>query len=103
MCTPHSESPEWLCRGRFRASNWCIELNEAMMAHPHLTNISTGHHVPALEDYVNDLIEAILQEGISNPLAAEYCWSLADLTIDDAMRCVRSWPDDGRPSSVEDS
>ena len=72
------------------AMNWCMELHKALTDHPHLTQLLADDETPSVEDYMNQLLEATLGEGISRNTATACVRSLANVTINDAIRRVRS-------------
>jgi AcrR family transcriptional regulator len=72
------------------AMNWCMELHKALTDHPHLTQLLADDETPSVEDYMNQLVEATLREGISRNTATACVRSLANVTINDAIRRVRS-------------
>jgi AcrR family transcriptional regulator len=72
------------------ALNWCLALHETLLAHPHLTELMTDGHGNFLLDYVREIIEVTVQEGIPQRIAAECCRSLVHLTIADAIMEIRT-------------
>jgi AcrR family transcriptional regulator len=72
------------------AMNWCMELHKALTDHPHVTLLLADDETPTVEDYFNELLEATLREGISPNTATACVRSLANVTINDAIRRVRS-------------
>ena len=50
----------------------------------------TAQHGMMLRGYVDELLKATLQEGISRERAIEYCRSLVNLTINDAIVNART-------------
>jgi AcrR family transcriptional regulator len=71
------------------AMNWCMQLHKALTDHPHLTQLLADDETPTVADYMNELLEATLREGISQDTATTCIRSLADVTINDAIRRVR--------------
>lgn len=69
---------------------WCLALNDALRAHPFLTELMTIDDRSAVTDYVDALLKATLQEGIPRSLAAECCRGLAHLTINHSIVEVRA-------------
>lgn len=68
---------------------WCLQVHQALTARPHLTLMAQGRRPVAVAPYVEALIEATVREGLSSAVAAECCWSLADLTVNDAIGVAR--------------
>lgn len=69
--------------------------HRALTAQPHVTHMSRGPTLPKVTPDVNALIEVTAQEGIPQDVAAECCWSLVDLTINDAFEAARKAIDAG--------
>src|SRR5258708_757146 len=67
------------------AISWCESLHRELSAHPHLTELMTTQHCSTLHGYVDGLLKASLQEGISRERADECCRSLVNLIINDAI------------------
>jgi AcrR family transcriptional regulator len=72
------------------AMSWCMNLYRELSTHPHLTELMAAQHGSALHGYVDELLKATLQEGISRERAVECCRSLVNLTINDAIVNARS-------------
>ncbi len=81
------------------ALHWCQALNNALRAHPFLTELMTIDDRSAVTDYVNALLKATLQEGIPRPLATECCRGLAHMTINHTIVEVRGLREPGRSES----
>ena len=71
------------------ALQWCLSLRDALYAHPYLTELMTVDDRGAIMDYVNELVEATLREGIPEKLAVECCRALVNLTINHSIVEVR--------------
>jgi AcrR family transcriptional regulator len=67
------------------AMSWCMNLYRELSAHPHVTALMTVQHGATLRGYVDELLKATLQEGISRERAVECCRSLVNLTVNDAI------------------
>ena len=72
------------------AMSWCMNLDHEMFAHPQPTRPMTAQHGMMLRGYVDELLKATLQEGISLERAIECCRSLVNLTINDAIVNART-------------
>jgi AcrR family transcriptional regulator len=72
----------------FRAWAWCVSLREALRAHPHLTKLMRDDRAPMLQGPIRQLVDTAVQEGVPATLAERFAWSLANVTIDDALRDV---------------
>lgn len=72
------------------AWHWCRDLHQALRAHPYLTELMTIDDRWAILDYLNDLHEATLREGIPRVLARECCRSLVTVTINYSIIEVRA-------------
>ena len=72
------------------ALHWCLALNNALRAHPFLTELMTIDDRSAVTDYVDALLKATLQERIPRSLATECCRGLAHLTINHSIVEVRA-------------
>jgi AcrR family transcriptional regulator len=72
------------------ALHWCLALNNALRAHPFLTELMTIDDRSAVADYVDALLKAALREGIPRPLGTECCRGLAHLTINHSIVEVRA-------------
>jgi AcrR family transcriptional regulator len=79
------EHAEW----ETTALQWCLSLRDALYAHPYLTELMTVDDRGAIMDYVNELVEATLREGIPEKLAVECCRALVNLTINHSIVEVR--------------
>jgi AcrR family transcriptional regulator len=71
------------------ALQWCLSLRDALCAHPYLTVLMTVDDRGAIMDYVNELVEATLREGIPEDLAVDCCRALVNLTINYSIVEVR--------------
>lgn len=85
------------------ALHWCLELREALRAHPFLTELMTIDDRTSVMVYVNELVDATLREGLSRELAVECCRALVNLTISHTVMEVRGLrePKLSRESSAE--
>jgi AcrR family transcriptional regulator len=72
------------------ALKWCLALHDALRAHPFLTELMTIDDRKVVMDYVDELIEATLHEGIPRDLALECCRALVNLTINHSVMEVRA-------------
>jgi AcrR family transcriptional regulator len=72
------------------AWHWCRGLHEALRAHPFLTELMTIDDRWAVIDYVDDLLQATVREGIPRVLARECCRSLVTVTINHSIIEVRA-------------
>ena len=72
------------------ALNWCMALHEALRAHPHVTELISDDDSNHLLEYVGELIEVTVQEGIPRTVATKCCRSLVNLTISDAIMEIRA-------------
>ncbi|WP_319448701.1 MULTISPECIES: TetR/AcrR family transcriptional regulator [unclassified Mycobacterium] len=71
------------------ALHWCLALRDALLAHPHLTELMTIDDRGAVMAYVGELVDATLREGVPRKLAIESCRSLVNLTISHSVMEVR--------------
>lgn len=71
------------------AEQWCQRLREALLAHPHLTELMTNDDGAAIVDYLGDLIDASVREGIPLPMALDCSRALVNLTINHTVMEVR--------------
>jgi AcrR family transcriptional regulator len=85
------------------ALHWCLSLREALYAHPYLTELMTVEDRGAIMDYVSELVEVTLRQGIPQDLAVECCRALVNLTINHAIVEVRGshQPELSRESTSE--
>lgn len=83
------------------ALRWCLALRDALYAHPHLTELMTVDDRAAIMDYVNQLVEATLREGIPKELAVECCRALVNLTINHSVMEVRGMSEPKLSRDVE--
>jgi hypothetical protein len=65
-------------------------LHEALLAHPHLTELMTDDHTGFLREYADDFLDVTLREGIPRELAISCCRSLLNVTINEAVVEVRA-------------
>ena len=72
------------------ALHWCLALNDALRAHPFLTELMTIDDRGAVTDYVQALLKATLRAGIPRPLAIECCRGLTNLTINHSIAEVNA-------------
>ncbi len=70
----------------FRAWAWCVSLREALRAHPHLTELMQDDKPAMLHEPIVQLVSAAVREGVPATLAERFAWSLANVTIDEALR-----------------
>jgi AcrR family transcriptional regulator len=63
------------------ALQWSLALNDALRAHPHLTELMTFDDRGAVASYVDKLLKSLVQAGIDRRLATESCRSLVNTTI----------------------
>jgi AcrR family transcriptional regulator len=63
------------------ALHWCLELRDALQAHPFLTELMTFDDHDAVASYVNKLLNSLVREGMDRRLATECCRSLISATI----------------------
>jgi AcrR family transcriptional regulator len=68
---------------------WCTALHDALRAHPFLTELMTVDDRNVIMDYVDELVDATLREGIPRKLAVECCRALVNLTINHSVMEVR--------------
>lgn len=71
------------------ALHWCLALDRALRAHPHLTRLMTIDDRLAVTGYVNELVKAALRAGFPKSLAIEGCRALATLTINHSVIAVQ--------------
>lgn len=92
------------CSWESAAWNWCRNLHDTLCRHPHLTALMTADEVGSIYPHSTDLACFAVQSGISPNVAANCCRSLVDVTINDAMRQVRTEPQHGcSPASATSS
>ena len=72
------------------ALKWCLALRDALRAHPFLTELMTIDDRNAVMDYIAELTNATLQEGIPRSLALECSRALVNLTINHSVMAVRA-------------
>lgn len=72
------------------ALHWCLSLHATLAAHPHLTELMAIDDRGVIEDYVNDLVKAALNEGFPRRLAIECCRGLVNVTINHTVFEVRA-------------
>jgi AcrR family transcriptional regulator len=72
----------------FRSWAWCVSLRAALRAHPHLTELMQDDKPAMLYEPIGQLVNAAVQEGVPAALAERFAWSLANVTIDEALREV---------------
>jgi AcrR family transcriptional regulator len=63
------------------AMHWCLELRDALLAHPYLTELMTFDDHADVASYVNKLLKRLVREGMNRRLAIECCRSLVSVTI----------------------
>ena len=85
------------------ALHWCLVLHDALRVHPFLTELMTIDDREAVTDYVDDLLNATVREGIPRALAVECCRALVTVTINHAIVEVRALrePEHSPESAVE--
>jgi AcrR family transcriptional regulator len=71
------------------ALHWCTALHDALHAQPFLTELMTIDDRNSVMAYVDELVNATLQEGIPRKLAVECCRALVNLTINHSIVEVR--------------
>ena len=69
---------------------WCLNLRDALRAHPYLTELMTIDDRRAVVDYVAELTKATLREGFPRALAVECSRALVNLTINHCVMEVRA-------------
>src|SRR5690625_323114 len=72
------------------ATNWCLVLHQALLAHPFLNELMTVDDQAAVMNYVSALMNAALREGIPRAVAAECARALVNLTINHSVMEVRA-------------
>ena len=72
------------------ALTWCLNLRNALRAHPFLTELMTIDDRIAVMDYIAELTKATLRAGIPRPLAVECARALVNLTINHSIMDVRA-------------
>jgi AcrR family transcriptional regulator len=72
------------------ALKWCLNLRDALRAHPFLTELMTIDDRKAVMDYIAELTKVTLQEGIPRSLALECSRALVNLTINHSVMVVRA-------------
>lgn len=72
------------------ATQWCLGLHKALLAHPFLTELMTVDDRAAVMNYVSALMKAALREGIPRAIAAECARALVNLTINHSVMEVRA-------------
>jgi len=72
------------------ALKWCLNLRDALRAHPFLTELMTIDDRKAVMDYIAELTKVTLQEGIPRSLALECSRALVNLTINHSIMVVRA-------------
>lgn len=71
------------------AEQWCHHLREALFAHPHLTELMTNDDAASIMDYLGDLIDVSVREGIPPRVALDCSRALVNLTINHTVMEVR--------------
>ncbi|WP_329407867.1 TetR family transcriptional regulator [Nocardia vinacea] len=71
------------------AVQWCLALHDALRAHPYLTELMTIDDRSAVMDYVHEMVNATLREGIPPLLAVDCCRALVNMTINHTIVEVR--------------
>ncbi|MCP9271169.1 hypothetical protein [Mycolicibacterium arenosum] len=69
--------------------DWCQQLHRSLASRPHLTLMAQGRVPAVMRSSVQALIAAVVRDGVPVEVAGECCWSLADLTINDAVELAR--------------
>ncbi|MFV8165554.1 TetR/AcrR family transcriptional regulator [Mycobacterium sp. 134] len=72
------------------AEQWCHRLREALLAHPHLTELMTNADAAPIMDYLGDLIDVSVREGIPPRIALDCSRALVNLTINHTVMEVRA-------------
>ena len=68
---------------------WCVHLHQVLTARPHLTLMAQDRTPVVVAPLVEALIESSVDHGIPEDVAVECCWSLADMTTNDAIGVAR--------------
>jgi AcrR family transcriptional regulator len=71
------------------ALKWCLNLRDALRAHPFLTELMTIDDRKAVMDYISELTKVTLREGFPRSLALECSRALVNLTINHSVMEVR--------------
>jgi AcrR family transcriptional regulator len=71
-----------------RAWAWSVSLREDLRAHPHLTKLMRDDRTWMLHGPIRLLVDTAVREGVPATLAERFAWSLANVTIDEALREV---------------
>nr|WP_268932354.1 TetR family transcriptional regulator [Mycolicibacterium hodleri] len=72
------------------AWNWCEGLRQALCAHPHLTELMTNFAALAVGEAVDAPIDVVRVQGLPSHVAVGCCRALVDVTVNQAIRDVRS-------------
>jgi AcrR family transcriptional regulator len=72
------------------ALKWCLNLRDALRAHPFLTELMTVDDRKAVMNYIAELTKATLREGVPRELAVECSRALVNLTINHSVMAVRA-------------
>jgi AcrR family transcriptional regulator len=72
------------------ALKWCLNLRDALRGHPFLTELMTIDDRKAVMDYIAELTNVTLREGIPRSLALECSRALVNLTINHSVMEVRA-------------
>jgi AcrR family transcriptional regulator len=67
------------------AVQWSLALHDALLAHPHLTELMSVDDRGAVTSYVDKLLKSLVRAGIDRRLATDCCRSLANTTINHAI------------------
>jgi AcrR family transcriptional regulator len=73
-----------------RETSWCIALHNALVTFPNATAILGDNDVRVIETFIRDVLLSGLGSHVASHLVAECAVSLANVTINDAMRRVRN-------------
>jgi AcrR family transcriptional regulator len=67
------------------AVQWSLALDEALQAHPFLTELMNVDDRGAVTSYVDKLLKSLVQAGIDRRIATDCCRSLVNTTINHAI------------------
>ena len=71
------EEAEWQSSAR----SWASNLRSALLAHPNLSRLMSAEHRAPIADYVNRLLQVLLNEGFDEELALRSCRVLTNIAI----------------------